>query len=43
MTIVVQERVIWIVGKPREILQALALLSRGHTTLGDLLSSLRNR
>ncbi len=39
MTIVVQKRAIWIAGKPREILQALAILSKGYTTLGDLLSS----
>ncbi|NLG80553.1 MAG: hypothetical protein GX492_12155 [Firmicutes bacterium] len=39
MNIIIQRRAIWITGNPREILWALALLARDHTTLGDLLAS----
>ncbi|MGE5588363.1 MAG: hypothetical protein ACM3ZO_09160 [Clostridia bacterium] len=42
MTIVVHRQAIWIAGKPREILEALAILCKGHVTLAELLSSPRD-
>ena len=43
MTVIMHGHAIWIAGKPREVLRALAALSKSHATLGDLLSPATKR